>query len=78
MTHKIRTTKRPDLEIEVDDAELLDLQRQAHRRRAAGPRQACPSAKPAGETGRSRRCLEPRSRQRGSPWRDCPCRRDRR
>lgn len=28
MTHKIRTTMRPDVEIEVGDAEYLDLQRE--------------------------------------------------
>jgi hypothetical protein len=28
MTHKVRTTMRPDQEIEVDDAEYLDLKRQ--------------------------------------------------
>ena len=28
MMHTVRTTMRPDLEIEVDDAGLLDLQRQ--------------------------------------------------
>lgn len=28
MTHKVRTTMRPDQEIEVDDAEYLDLQQQ--------------------------------------------------
>ncbi|NUU26112.1 MAG: hypothetical protein HOV68_32120 [Streptomycetaceae bacterium] len=28
MTHKVRTTNQPDREIEVDDRELLDLQRQ--------------------------------------------------
>ncbi|WP_020135047.1 hypothetical protein [Streptomyces sp. 351MFTsu5.1] len=28
MTHTVRTTMRPDQEIEVDDAEYLDLQRQ--------------------------------------------------
>jgi hypothetical protein len=27
MTHTVRTTMQPDREIEVDDAELLDLQR---------------------------------------------------
>lgn len=27
MSHKIRTTIQPDVELEVDDAELLDLQR---------------------------------------------------
>jgi hypothetical protein len=26
-THKVRTTMQPDVEIEVGDAELLDLQR---------------------------------------------------
>lgn len=28
MTHKVRTTMQPDKEIEVGDAEYLDLQRQ--------------------------------------------------
>lgn len=28
MTHKVRTTMQPDRELEVDDAEYLDLQRQ--------------------------------------------------
>lgn len=28
MTHQVRTTIRPDEVLEVDDAELLDLQRQ--------------------------------------------------
>lgn len=43
--HKIRTTMRPDEEITVDDAELLDLQRQGlvHEPKQDKPR-------PKGET----------------------------
>ncbi|MDQ3760974.1 MAG: hypothetical protein M3460_04545 [Actinomycetota bacterium] len=28
MTHKVRTTMQPDVELEVDDAEYTDLKRQ--------------------------------------------------
>lgn len=37
MTHTIRTTMQPDRELEVDDAEYLDLQRQGLLVKDDGP-----------------------------------------
>lgn len=43
--HKVRTTLRPDEEITVDDAELLDLQRQGlvHKDKQDKPRREEPA-----------------------------------
>lgn len=51
MTHAVRTTMQPDREIEVGDAEYLDLTRQALLVEAPPEKKPRRAPDPAGEEG---------------------------